>query len=224
MNEIILNEQFIQDIISDPTNLLNNFQNTNLMSNKFNRLEDIFNKIKTNDIQSVQEHFISDILNIISSGKEINLLKKNKHEVSKTALFKLPKKNNNIISILCVETLNHILYLIVSSENINIKNTCDLLEYADLLEILPLNAVTFYYSKAILFHNTIDVWFGGSMYPFPKSWEPYSEIPFEDVKNVYKNYYNSGVEFNGVITDISQKCYDLNKTTLINFVDYFKKH
>ena len=156
MNEIITQEQSNKKIVYDVTQTTSYLFNKNLLENQIERLQITFDNIKLNKKKSMQDYFITDILNIIGSGYYICVIKKSKEEVDKTSLFKLTKKNDEIISILCFETLDSIIYLTVSLQNLNIKNTYNLLDCADLLEILPLGAITFYYSKAILFHNIIE--------------------------------------------------------------------
>ena len=62
------------------------------------------------------------------------------------------------------------------------------------------------------------------MFLFPRSWEAYSEISLEELKNVHSNYQDGGIDFKNEIVNIHKKCYSLNKVTLKNFVIYFANY
>ena len=132
-------------------------------------MEIIFNEITNNKKSNIQSDFIRDILNIISAGYHVALIKKPKEFTEETKMFETFKIQGGLFSILRLEKNDTLYYLLVSIKSLKIKNNVDLLEYAKLLEILPLTAIIFYFSRAVLFHNMIVWWVGGAVFLFPKN-------------------------------------------------------
>lgn len=187
----------------------------------YNYVGEIFNNIKNRKVDSFKDLFICDILNIISFGYYVNIIKINKNIFDEDLMLMNLKKEGKVLSFFRLDTPDYYYYMFVSKDKINMETNCNFLDFLNLFDTILYADIIYYYSETVFFENILYNTEDNFFFSFPNNWKYFSSWWDDDFYNIYFSYNDGNLDFTGEIENLKGKCYSLNKKTLNNFIIYF---